>query len=142
MNAIVSNEYADAVKRIRDSPLFTHMMYKQKAIAGKRIIDLTDAEMVSEEVTHESGQATHTFMMAASRQFAKLEEMNPTYAVDGFRAIGTVSEAILGLRNELRQIITRYFKLTDEQIDARLTAGENISEIMTDEMDRKVGDKK
>lgn len=141
MNAIVSNEYADAVKRIRDSPLFTHMMYKQKAVRDKRIIDLTNAEIIAEDIAHESGQATHTFMMAAGRQFARMEELNPTYAVDGFRAIGTVSTAILELRKELRDIITRYFKLSDEQIDARLSAGENISEIMTDEMDKKVGDK-
>src|SRR5262249_15308538 len=112
MTVIRSADYAEAVQRVRNSALYFHMVYKTKAIAGKRIIDLTREEMISQAVMHPRGGATHTFMMAANRQFARLEELNPQYAVPGFRAIGTVSEAILDTWVTTRKMLTVHFGMT------------------------------
>jgi hypothetical protein len=137
MTVIRSNEYAEAVQRVQASALFYHMVFKTKAVQGKRIIDLTRAEMLSQEVMHPSGGATHAFMMAANAQFAKLEKDNPQYAVPGFRALGTVPEAILSTWASIRESLTKYFGLSDDDIDNRLASGENISEMMNTELDKR-----
>ena len=141
-HALVSNEYREAIKRIRDNPLFTYMVYRQPMLANNRNInDVTDTELRERDIAHDDESPTSTFMMACSAQFAALEKANPQYADHGFRAIGTIAQAMLAVRKEARGLCEYYFQLSGEALDARLSAGEKMSEIMADEMDKKIAER-
>jgi hypothetical protein len=145
MSMIRSKDYAETEQALANHPLVSAMAYRSPMIKvnGKptTLVNLTRAELLSPEhdiaredpVTGEA-RATHTFMLAAMRQFDGLAELNKDrvkpYA--GPMHIGAVSAALLLTWATSRKVVMEYAGLTEEGLDARLTAGEDTSDIINE----------
>jgi len=140
MASLESADYGEAVRRVRDSRLWFYFVYRKPLIDGKRIIDLTRAEMLRHEIMHDDETATSSFMTAAMREFARLEDANPDYREEWFRAVGTVSRALIETWRETRETAMSVGQITEAELDQRL-ANSDMTTVINAIMDQRLAEK-
>jgi hypothetical protein len=134
MNEIRSADYGETETVLSRHPLTTAMAYRMPTVAGKTIVDLTRADLLHNsiaQIDHSGLAPTWDFTQAANATFHQLEEANPAHKWEGQMHIGAVAAALLIIWRESREAVMGATGLSDDDLDARLTAGETASDILT-----------